>query len=128
MGRVDGFYGGLLGAVAGLLITDYWLVRRSRLQLRELYLQDGRYWYSGGWNIAGVIAAVVGMVLAVGGAYSTPGNGPFPRHGLIPFLKPLYDYSWLIGFAAAVVVYLLLYPVLAQDRRRSVAALPLAAG
>ncbi|MGI8695107.1 MAG: NCS1 family nucleobase:cation symporter-1 [Mycobacteriales bacterium] len=111
-----GFYGGLLGAVAGLLIADYWLVHRSRLVLADLYLENGRYWYSGGWNPAGIIACVVGMVLAVGGAYSTPGNGPFPSGGVISFLKPLYDYSWLVGFAAAVLVYLALYPVLAKRR------------
>jgi hypothetical protein len=46
-----------------------------------------------------VVALVVGAVLAVGGAYSTPGNGPFPASGLISPLKPLYDYSWVVGFA-----------------------------
>jgi nucleobase:cation symporter-1, NCS1 family len=116
-----GFYGGLLGAVAGLLIADYWIMRRSRLALGELYVRDGRYWYSNGWNFVGLIAALVGMVLACGGAYSTPGNGPFPRHGLIPFLKPLYDYSWAVGFGAALLVYVLLFPVAARANGRRAA-------
>jgi nucleobase:cation symporter-1, NCS1 family len=44
-------------------------------------------------------------VLAVGGAYSTPGNGPFPASGLISALKPLYDYSWVVGFAVSLLLY-----------------------
>lgn len=113
-----GFYGGLLGAVAGLLVADYWIVRRTRLALGELYTPQGRYWYSSGWNLVGLFAALLGMVLAVGGAYSTPGNGPFPEHGLIPFLKPLYDYSWAVGFGAALVAYVLLFPVAARANGR----------
>jgi nucleobase:cation symporter-1, NCS1 family len=47
-------------------------------------------------------------VLSVGGAYSTPGNGPFPVNGLIPVLKPLYDYSWVVGLGTGFAVYLVL--------------------
>ena len=103
-----GFYGGLIGAVAGVLVAGYWVVRRTRLALADLYLSNGRYWFTGGWNIPAVVATVIGAVLAVGGAYSAPGQGPFPVDGLIPFLKPLYDYNWLVGFAAGFVVYLVL--------------------
>lgn len=84
------------------------------MALGELYTRQGRYWYSHGWNFVGLAAALVGMVLACGGAYSTPGNGPFPQHGLIPFLKPLYDYSWAVGFAAALLVYVVLFPMAAR--------------
>jgi NCS1 family nucleobase:cation symporter-1 len=47
-------------------------------------------------------------VLSVGGAYSAPGSGPFPADGLIPALKPLYDYSWVVGLGAGLVLYLVL--------------------
>ncbi|MFZ0214954.1 MAG: NCS1 family nucleobase:cation symporter-1 [Candidatus Dormiibacterota bacterium] len=100
-----GFYGGFLGTVAGVLVADYWLLRGTRLSLADLYLPHGRYRYAGGWNWRGVVALVVGAVLAAGGAYSAPGSGPFPSSGLIPFLKPLYDYNWVVGFVAALVVY-----------------------
>jgi NCS1 family nucleobase:cation symporter-1 len=103
-----GFYGGLIGAVAGVLVAGYWVIRRTKLSLPDLYAAGGRYWFTGGWNWPAVVATVVGAVLSVGGAYSTPGNGPFPTDGLIPFLKPLYDYSWVVGFAAAFLVYLVL--------------------
>jgi nucleobase:cation symporter-1, NCS1 family len=100
-----GFYGGLLGAVAGVLIADYWLIRRMELRLADLYRPHGEYWYTGGWSWRAVIALVAGVVLAVGGAWSAPGGGPFPASGLIPALKPLYNYSWVVGFAVALILY-----------------------
>jgi NCS1 family nucleobase:cation symporter-1 len=104
-----GFYGGLIGAVAGVLVAGYWVIRRTELDLADLYRgAGGKYWFSGGWNISALVATVIGAVLAVGGAYSAPGQGPFPADGLIPFLKPLYDYSWAVGFLAGFVVYLVL--------------------
>ncbi|MFO7192091.1 MULTISPECIES: NCS1 family nucleobase:cation symporter-1 [Thermocrispum] len=103
------FYGGVLGAVAGVLISGYWLRARTELQLAELYREKGRYWFTGGWNWQAVVATVVGGVLAVGGAYTAPGKeGPFPADGLIPFLKGFYDYSWVVGLVAASIVYVLL--------------------
>ncbi len=52
----------------------------------------------------------MGGLLAVGGSYSTVDahgakQGPFPADGLIPFLKPLADYGWAVGLAAASLVY-----------------------
>ena len=69
-----GFHGGLLGAVAGVLIADYWLVRRSELRLADLYRRGGACWYNGGWNWRAVVALGVGALLAVGGAWSAPGQ------------------------------------------------------
>ncbi|MFD4755501.1 NCS1 family nucleobase:cation symporter-1 [Streptomyces sp. NPDC058426] len=103
-----GVVGGLLGTVAGILIADYWLVRGTSLHLAELYRREGRYWYRGGWHPAAVLAFLVGGVLAVGGSHSAPGKGPFPEDGLIPFLKPLADYGWAIGFASSLLVYVVL--------------------
>lgn len=103
-----GVVGGLLGTVAGVLVADYWVVRRTALDLADLYRQDGRYWYAGGWNWRAVIAFAVGGALAVGGSHSDPGKGPFPDDGIVPFLKPLADYGWAVGLGTAFVVYLAL--------------------
>jgi nucleobase:cation symporter-1, NCS1 family len=100
-----GFYGGLLGTVAGVLIADYWLIRRAELRLVDLYRPGGAYWYSSGWNWRALVAFGTGALLAVGGAWSAPGGGPFPADGLIPALKPLYDYNWVVGFTTALIVY-----------------------
>jgi len=101
-----GFYGGATGAIAGVLIADYWLMRRTRLNLADLYKTTGVYRYAGGWNWRAVVALAVGVVLAVGGAYTATGTqGPFPADGLIFFLKPLYDYSWVVGLLAGFLAY-----------------------
>ena len=102
--------GGLLGTVAGILIADYWVVRRTVLDVADLYRVGGRYWYRGGWNWRAVAAFAVGGVLAVGGSYSTLDEhgdkaGPFPTRGLIPLLKPLADYGWAVGLGSALVLY-----------------------
>ncbi|RVU28711.1 nitrate reductase [Streptomyces antnestii] len=108
-----GVVGGLLGTVAGILIADYWIIRRTVLHLADLYLPSGRYWYRGGWNWTAVAAFAVGGVLAVGGSYSTldakgTKQGPFPADGLIPFLKPLADYGWAVGLGSSLILYVLL--------------------
>lgn len=106
-----GFAGGVLGPIAGILIADYWLVRKTFLIVPDLYSsrRDGAYWFTGGWNWRGVVAFVVSALLAVGGSYSGVGAdgaklGPFPVDGIIPFLKPLADVGWLVGVLAAIVI------------------------
>jgi NCS1 family nucleobase:cation symporter-1 len=85
-------YSGGLGSIAGVLIADYWLVRRTKLPLEDLYLPDGAYRYSSGWNWKAVVATVVGCALAWGGL-------------VVPALKPLYDYAWFVGFFASGILY-----------------------
>jgi len=104
-----GFYGGATGAIAGVLIADYWWVRKTTLKLADLFRTDGgAYRYAAGWNWRAVVALFVGIILAVGGAYTAPGTqGPFPPDGLIAFLKPLYDYSWVVGLVAGFLLYVI---------------------
>jgi NCS1 family nucleobase:cation symporter-1 len=84
-------YSGGLGSIAGVLIADYWIVRRRSLDLADLYLRDGRY---GDWNPAAVIATLAGCALAWGGL-------------VIPSIRPLYDYGWFVGFFTSGAIYLL---------------------
>jgi NCS1 family nucleobase:cation symporter-1 len=122
-----GFYGGALGAIAGVLIADYWLIRGTRLKLADLYRSDGAYRFASGFNWRGVVALAFGAILAVGGAYSNVVNGeatgPFPQTGLIPFLKDFlgtgfnfYDYSWVVGLVAALVAYWVLATIFPAER------------
>jgi len=78
-------YSGGLGSIAGVLVADYWLVRRRELRLEDLYLADGAY---RGWNGRAIAATALGCALAWGGL-------------VVPALKPLYDYAWFVGFFAA---------------------------
>src|SRR3954463_10632656 len=47
---------GGLGSIAGVLVADYWIVRKTELRLEDLYLADGAYRYTGGWHMPGVVA------------------------------------------------------------------------
>ena len=107
-----GFYGGALGAIAGVLIADYWVLKGTRLRLGDLYRPNGIY---SAFNWRGVVALVIGAVLAVGGAYSAPGAGPFPEGGIIGPLKFLYDYSWVVGLVAAFISYWVLASVFPES-------------
>ena len=101
-----GFYGGVTGAIAGVIIADYWLIRRTKVRLADLYRTNGIYRYTSGWNWRAVVAFAIGAVIALGGAYSSPaGSGPFPVDGIIPFLRPFYDYSWVAGLIVAFIAY-----------------------
>jgi NCS1 family nucleobase:cation symporter-1 len=85
-------YSGGLGSIAGVLIADYWILRRKNLDLADLYLPNGRY---GGWNPSAVIATLVGCALAWGGL-------------VIPAMRPLYDYAWFVGFFSAGALHVVL--------------------
>ena len=63
-------YSGGLGSIAGVLIADYWLVRRRQLRLEDLYLPDGAYYR--GWNAPAVVATLAGCALAWGGLVVPP--------------------------------------------------------
>ncbi len=120
-----GFYGGALGAIAGVLIADYWIRRQTVLKLGDLYRPDGIYKYTAGFNLRALISLLVGGFLAIGGAYSAPGSGPFPVDGLVSPVRPLYDYSWIVGLVAAFVTYLILsyaFPAERVERRPAPAA------
>src|SRR5262249_61380340 len=55
-------YGALLGPVAGIMIADYFLIRRGVLQVEDLYRRGGAYEYVGGVNWVAVFAFVLGVV------------------------------------------------------------------
>lgn len=92
-------YSGALGAIAGVMAVDYWLIRKTKLSLTDLYVAESRY---GKWNWRAIVAIAVGMFFAIGGYNDAAAGQP---NGLIPFLKPLYDYSWLIGFFLSGALY-----------------------
>ncbi|HEY0254622.1 MAG TPA: NCS1 family nucleobase:cation symporter-1, partial [Kofleriaceae bacterium] len=61
VGKWLGGYGAALGSVAGVLIIDYWVIRRTRLDLAALYTVGGAYRYRSGWNPAAVVATAAGF-------------------------------------------------------------------
>jgi NCS1 family nucleobase:cation symporter-1 len=65
-------YSGLLGPIAGVMIADYFLVRRAHLKLDDLYRRNGVYEYDNGINPRAVAALVVGIVVALRGLVIPP--------------------------------------------------------
>ncbi|MEY2342821.1 NCS1 family nucleobase:cation symporter-1 [Acidithiobacillus sp. IBUN Pt1247-S3] len=97
-------YGSLLGAIAGVMIADYWLWRRQHLTLAELYRVPSLY---GRWNWPAFVAMAVAIVPLIPGflvAAETPG-------GIVKnpnFLDRIYTYGWLWTFAVAGLGYVIL--------------------
>jgi NCS1 family nucleobase:cation symporter-1 len=87
-------YSGGLGSTAGVLIADYWIVRKKELRLEDLYLSDGVH---RGWKWPAILATAIGCALAWSGL-------------VIGSLRPLYDYAWFVGFIASAAVYVALRP------------------
>jgi NCS1 family nucleobase:cation symporter-1 len=87
-----GGYAAFLGPVAGIMICDYFVVRRRTLQVEDLYLRGGNYEYSRGFNWRAICALLLGAGTALAGL-------------VIPLLRALYDYSWFVGFVVSFGVY-----------------------
>ena len=87
-----GGYAAFLGPVAGIMICDYFVVRRCELQLEDLYLRGGVYEYRHGFNWLAIVALAAGAGTALAGL-------------AVPALRSLYDYSWFVGFAVSFVTY-----------------------
>ena len=85
-------YSGSLGAVAGVLIVDYWILRKKQLDLKSLYVADGEYRYTNGWNMIAVFATLVGTTVALLGAFWPP-------------MKAIYDWAWFVGFGLSGGIY-----------------------
>ena len=88
-------YSGLLGPVAGIMVTDYFLIRGTRLDTYSLYRRGGMYEYRNGLNPAAIVALVMGVFAALVGKF-------------VPRLAFLYDYAWFVGFFLSGAIYYLM--------------------
>lgn len=88
-------YSGFLGPIAGVLICDYFVVRKKILAAEDLYCRNGQYEYSRGFHWSAVAALAAGAAVAFVGL-------------VVPAVRPLYDYAWFVGFLVSFVVYFVL--------------------
>ncbi|MFO0840584.1 MAG: NCS1 family nucleobase:cation symporter-1 [Phycisphaerae bacterium] len=98
-------YGALLGAVGGILIADYYVLRRRRLDLTGLYQERGPYRYSAGVNMRAVVALLLGIAPCVPGFLAQVGLLTLPPDSM--WLR-MYDYAWFISFGVAGIAHLML--------------------
>jgi NCS1 family nucleobase:cation symporter-1 len=90
-----GTYGAMLGSFDGIAIADYWLVRKTRLDLAQLYSPKGIYQYAKGFNARAIIALVIGWAVALLGLAIVP-------------LHFLWAGGWLFSLAGGLIAYWLL--------------------
>jgi len=96
-------YSSLLGAIGGILIADYYLLRKMRLNLRGLYDPQGPYWYWNGFHIAALVALAAGIAPCIPGFLAT--IGVIRVSG---FWFEIYHYAWFISFGISFAVYLMI--------------------
>ena len=93
-----------MGAIGGILICDYWVIRRQKLNVAGLFDPKGEYSYSHGFNWRAVTALVIAVAPVLPGfirAASTPGG----RVTNPNTFDTLYTYAWFVTFAIAFLVY-----------------------
>ncbi|NEU32413.1 nitrate reductase [bacterium LRH843] len=95
MNTIMGVLGSTMGPVAGIMLVDFYLIRKQNYDVQSLFVNDGLYNYRNGWNSRGLIAFGVGFLAAVIGL-------------IIPALETLYSYNWFIGLFVGAILYFLL--------------------
>jgi NCS1 family nucleobase:cation symporter-1 len=97
-------YSALLGPIGGIMIADYFVLRRMVLDVPALYDPRGRYRYTGGWSLAAIAALVVAILPNLPGFLAQVGWVDPAR---VPaFLLAVYGFAWFVGFTIAFVAYL----------------------
>ena len=97
-------YSALLGPIAGILIADYFILRRLRIEVDELFKNDGIYAGQNGWNYAGLAAFVIGALPNLPGFLHAAGA----VNSVPAIFDTIYVYAWFVGFIVAAAVYTLL--------------------
>lgn len=111
-------YSALLGPIAGIIICDFWIIRKKKLHIADLYCLEGKYMYSCGFNHRAIIALLLGVIpnlpgfilqIAGGGNLEslTASWSPIARDAAGVFAS-IYSFAWLIGFLIAFFTYWLL--------------------
>jgi NCS1 family nucleobase:cation symporter-1 len=96
-------YSALLGPIAGVLIIDYYFIRKTELDVDALYRHDGMYSYRNGWNTAAIVAFVAGVLPNIPGFLNAAFPASFPDVGAS--FKTIYTYAWFVGLAISAAVY-----------------------
>ena len=98
-----GGYGTLLGAIAGIMLVDYYLVRKATLNVDDLYRRNGAYEYSGGWNPKALMAFALGVLPCLPGYLAV--SGVIAKESVPPLLLGLFDFGWFFSLAVAGTFY-----------------------
>ena len=90
-------YSSFLGPIAGVMIADYYVLRKRRIVTDDLFKRGGSYEFSGGFNWRAIGALAAGIAVALVGLE-------------VPALHGLYHYAWFVGFGVSFAIYLIWMP------------------
>jgi NCS1 family nucleobase:cation symporter-1 len=99
-------YSALLGPVGGIMIADYYFIRKQKLETSELYNHAGRYGYRKGFNMIALLALLIGILPNIPGfllQVQVVSHNAFPV-----WISDLYHFAWFVGFFLSGFVYWLL--------------------
>ena len=106
-------YSSFLGPIAGVMIADYFVLRKKIILVEDLYQRGGFYEFRRGFNWPAVLALLAGIIVALAGLLAEPltgaGNPDWLRF-VAGVVHQLYHYAWFVGFGVAFLVYLRLMP------------------
>ncbi len=99
-------YSSLLGPVGGIMIADYFFLRKRQLSLPDLYNETGSYSFKNGFNNAAIVALLAGILPNIPGFLTT--IKVIPADSVPGWISQLYNYAWFVGFFVSGIIYLLL--------------------
>lgn len=108
-------YSALLGPVGGIMIADYFFIRKQNLITGELYSQTGRYSYKNGFNSLAILALLIGILPNIPGfllQVQVVSQDTFPV-----WISDLYHFAWFVGFFLSGFVYWIMMRKRNIDRR-----------
>lgn len=99
------YYSMWLGPIAGIMVMDYWVLRKRSYDLKELYefSPKSKYWYSGGVNWIGVLSLLLGILIEY---IISAAQGTLQYYYGIPV--PGIELTWYYGFFLSAILYLVL--------------------
>jgi nucleobase:cation symporter-1, NCS1 family len=108
-------YSSLLGPVGGIMIADYYFIRKKELHTAALYQANGIYSYNKGFNTSAIVALLLGILPNVPGFFVT--IKVLPADTLPQWINHLYNYAWFVGFLVSGGVYWLMMKNKSQFNR-----------
>lgn len=96
-------YSSLLGPVGGIMIADYYLIRRQQLDVAELYNPQGIYSFTNGFNPYALITLLLGILPNIPGFLATIGAISAPS-----WITGIYSYAWFVGFFVSGISYFII--------------------
>src|SRR6185369_11351633 len=89
-------YSALLGPIGGIMIADYFVIRKKQLNVPALYATDGEYSYRAGFSWVAIAALVLAVLPSLPGFLAT--INVIGKTGVPEWLLHLNDYAWFVGF------------------------------